>query len=81
MKSSDRSNVGILLTMLTKMLHALSFASLSTGLVPPQFKWTIVTPLMKKQGIDSNDMKNFRSVSNLSFISKILENVVADEGG
>ena len=51
-------------------------ASLSTGIVPPQFKQAIVTPLLKKPGLDTNDMKNFRPVSDLSFISKILENVV-----
>ena len=51
-------------------------ASLSTGIVPPQFKQAIVTPLLKKPGLDTNDMKKFRPVSNLSFISKILEKVV-----
>ena len=51
-------------------------ASLSTGIVRPQFKQAIVTPLLKKPGLDTNDMKNFRPVSDLSFISKILENVV-----
>ena len=52
-------------------------ASLSTGIVPPQFKQAIVKPLPKKPGLDTNDMmKNFRPVSNLSFISKILEKVV-----
>ena len=51
-------------------------ASLSTGIVPPQFKQAIVTPLLKKPGLDTNNMKNFRPESNLSFIPKILENVV-----
>jgi len=50
--------------------------SLSTGIVPHQLKQAIVTPLLKKPGLDTNDMKNFRPVSNLSFISKILEKVV-----
>ena len=31
---------------------------------------------MKKPGRDTNDMKNYRPVSNLSFISKIIEKVV-----
>ena len=51
-------------------------ASLSTGIAPPQFKQAIVTPLLKKPGLDTNGMKNFRPVSNLSFISKILEIIV-----
>ena len=37
---------------------------------------SIVTPLLKKPGLDTNDMKNFRPVSSLSFISKIFETVV-----
>ena len=40
------------------------------------FKQAIVTPLLKKSGLDPNDLKNFRPVSNLPFISKILEKVV-----
>ena len=51
-------------------------ASLSAGIVPQQFKQALVTPLLKKPGLDSNDMKNFRPVSNLPFISMILEKVV-----
>ena len=41
-----------------------------------QFKQAVVTPLLKKPGLDPNDLKNFRPVSNLPFISKILEKVV-----
>ena len=51
-------------------------ASLSAGIVPQQFKQAHVTPLFKKPGLDSNNMKNFRPASNLPFISNILEKVV-----
>ncbi|MGB5557614.1 MAG: reverse transcriptase family protein, partial [Paracoccaceae bacterium] len=51
-------------------------ASLSTGSVPSQFKQAVVTPLLKKSGLDCNVLKNYRPVSNLPFISKILEKVV-----
>ena len=50
--------------------------SVCSGVVPPQFKQAIVTPLLKKPGLDPNDLKNFRPVSNMPFISKILEKVV-----
>ena len=40
------------------------------------FKNTTITPLLKKTGLDINDLKNFRPVSNVSFLSKILEKVV-----
>jgi hypothetical protein len=50
--------------------------SLSTGVVPDRFKQALVTPLLKKAGMDQNVLKNYRPVSNLPFISKILEKVV-----
>ena len=41
-----------------------------------QLKQAVIRPLLKKPGLDQNDMKNFRPVSNLPFVSKILEKVV-----
>ena len=36
-----------------------------------------MTPILKKQGLDANDLRNFRPVSlNLPFVSKIRERVV-----
>jgi hypothetical protein len=53
--------------------------SLLTGIVPDSFKEAPVTPLLKKSSLDCNISKNYRPVSNLSFISKILEKVVASQ--
>ena len=50
--------------------------SLSTSTVPTTFKRAILRPLLKKQGLDTSEYKNFRPVSNLPFISKIMEKVV-----
>lgn len=50
--------------------------SISQGIVPDSFKHATVHPLLKKPGLDPNELKNFRPVSNLSFVSKILEKVV-----
>jgi len=36
-----------------------------------------VTPLLKKSGLDAANMANYRPVSNLSFISKVVERAVA----
>lgn len=52
-------------------------ASLSSGLVPDEMKKAVVTPLLKKPGLDVNILQNYRPVSNLSFVSKSLERVVA----
>ena len=50
--------------------------SMSTGIVPTKMKTALVTPLLKKPSLDKDVMKNFRPVSNLSFISKLTERVV-----
>ena len=50
--------------------------SLSEGIFPSPFKQAIVHPLLKKPSLPDDDLNNFRSISNLNFISKILEKVV-----
>jgi hypothetical protein len=44
--------------------------------VPTSFKGAIVRPLLKKPGLDKDILKNYRPVSNLPFISKVLEKLV-----
>ena len=51
--------------------------SLSGGVFPHQFRHSIVTPLIKKPSLPRNDLKNYRPVSGLNFISKVIERVVA----
>ena len=45
--------------------------------MPTCFKKAIISPLIKKQNLDVNELKNYRPVSNLSFISKIIEKAVS----
>jgi len=49
---------------------------LETSMVPEALKHAIVRPLLKKPNLDVHVVANFRPVSNLPFISKILEKVV-----
>ena len=49
------------------------------AVVPQRFKRAHVTPLLKKEGLDVNILKNYCPVSNLSFISKVLERTVAKQ--
>ena len=49
------------------------------GCVPDAFKTAVVTPLIKKANLSSDDLKNYRPVSDLSFISKLVERVVAKQ--
>ena len=51
--------------------------SLFEGCFPTHFKSALVSPLLKKPALNRDDMKNYRPVSNLSFLSKILEKVLA----
>ena len=50
--------------------------SLADGVFPDQFKTAHVCPLIKKSTLDCNVLKNYRPVSNLPYISKIVEKVV-----
>ena len=51
--------------------------SLKEGVFPSAFKTAHMIPLLKKPSSDKNDLKNYRPVSNLSFISIVVEKVVA----
>ena len=46
------------------------------GVVPDSFKSAQVIPLLKKPSLDSSVLANFRPVSNLPFLSKVLERVI-----
>ena len=41
--------------------------------IPSSLKCGRVTPLLKKPGLDKSDMSNFRLVTNLSTLSKLME--------
>jgi hypothetical protein len=49
---------------------------LSTGAFPSSLKHGIITPLLKQPTLDRNVLSNFRPVSNLSFLSKLIERAV-----
>ena len=50
--------------------------TLSEGCFPSHFKSTLVSPLLKKPTLNRDDIKNYRLVSDLNFLSNILEKVV-----
>ena len=52
--------------------------SLETGTFPEQFKHAIIRPLLKKPGLDA-EMKNYRPVSNLSYLSKVIEEAAGQQ--
>ena len=56
----------------TKLINC----SLSYWIVTSKLKQALITPLIKKPSLDPNILKKYRPVSNLPFLSKVLERVV-----
>ena len=57
-------------------VHALLNHSLLTGVFPPELKTALVKPLLKKANLDPLVLNNYRPISNLQFLSKVLETTV-----
>ena len=53
--------------------------SLESGRMPELLKQAVLKPLLKKPSSDPGEFKNFRPLSNLPFISKIIEKCVAKQ--
>ena len=61
--------------MLTYVLNV----SIASGTVPNSIKKAIVKPIWKKASLDPNVLKNLRPISNLPFVSKLLERIVLSQ--
>ena len=51
--------------------------SLRESMIPKTLKTAHIRPPLKKTGLDSDILKNYRHVSNLTFISKVIEKVIS----
>ena len=68
----DPMPTSLLIECIDEVLPAISFVinnSLSSGVVPSIFKQAVVKPLLKKPSLNQNELKNYRPVSNLPFLS------------
>ena len=65
------------LDALTPYLTALVNTSLSSGTMPDAFKMAMIIPHLKKPGLDPENLSNYRPVSNIQFLAKIIERCVA----
>uniref|UniRef100_A0A803TE01 ribonuclease H n=1 Tax=Anolis carolinensis TaxID=28377 RepID=A0A803TE01_ANOCA len=52
-------------------------ASLRDGIVPASFKLAVIKPLLKKSSLDPTQLDNYWPISNLPFLGKVMERVVA----
>ena len=63
---------------LLPFLTAMCNASLLEGHLPLSQRHAIITSLIKKSNLDATDVKNYRPVSNLTFVSKVVERLVSE---
>ena len=71
------SIIKLCLPAISPLIVTIINSSLTSGFVPQTLKLAAVTPILKKPALDPDTISNFRPISNLPFLSKILERVVA----
>jgi hypothetical protein len=64
---------------LAPFLTILFNKSFSTGYVPMSFRTAEITPILKKSNLDASLLVNYRPISGLPFISKLLERAVNEQ--
>ena len=65
------------LNVLVPVITIVVNLSLSSGEMPDDLKEAILTPMIKKICSDPEILNNFRPISNLTYISKLIEKIVA----
>ena len=68
-----RSHMSTLAPVLTRLVNS----SIESSTVPAAMKHATITPLLKKPGLDVDNMSSYRPISKLSFDSKVLEKHIA----
>ena len=59
--------------MFSELIAKLATLSFQEGCFPHFFKTALITPIIKKPNLDPNNLSNYRPISNLNNISKVLE--------
>ena len=68
-----KKNLDVILPTLVILVNR----SLQSGTFPSELKSAVVRPLLKRTNLDIDEFRNYRPVSNLAFLGKIIEKVVA----
>src|SRR6218665_3922443 len=68
-----------LIDILLPFLTLLCNTSLREGVLPSSQKRSIVTPIIKQPGLDPSVPSSYRPIANVTFISKIIEKLVASQ--
>ena len=69
------SVIKICATTFVPLICRLTMLSFSEGKFPDCYTHASVTPLLKKKGLADNEFGNYRPISNLHTISRIVERV------
>ena len=67
-----KSCIDCLIPVITRIINT----AMITAVCPPQVKAASVVPVLKKPELDSDEMTNYRPVSNLPYLGKTTEKVV-----
>ena len=67
--------IDIVIPTITKIVNM----SMDSTSLPHELKEAMLNSLLKKPALDTDEFKNFRPISNLRFMSKITEKVVATQ--
>src|SRR6267154_373036 len=62
-------------SLITPIINIINL-SFSEGIFPASFKDALVLPLLKKHHLPHDDLSSYRPISNLNFLSKILERII-----
>ncbi|MDW0252368.1 MAG: reverse transcriptase family protein, partial [Nitrososphaeraceae archaeon] len=84
MSSNATCSLDIIPTFLLKscldvLIHPITTIinmSLSEGIFPETFKEATIRPLLKKHNLPHDDLSSYRPISNLNFLSKVLERII-----
>ena len=64
-----KQNAELFVPVITRIANT----SLTTGVFPKSLKHAVITPIIKKQSLNPEVLKNYRPVSNIPYISKVIE--------
>lgn len=67
-----KANLPVVSPFITKIINL----SLLVGHIPSALKTAVIRPLLKKPTMDPDVFSNYRPISNLSFLSKVLEKLL-----
>jgi len=66
------------LPLLSDIIAKICNTSFREGVFPEKLKQAVVRPRLKKITLDPDDLNSYRPISNLSFLSKVVERAAAD---